>query len=105
MSKTDSQNWLISQLEMTSDSRGDEPSPERRRKLAPGPRMVRTELNEAQLAALADLERYGLELKFVRHSESGQIVPYVFDSDLKRYMVLRPDGTIDEKPKLDTRKL
>ena len=103
MSKVDDQDWLGSQLGMTGDSSG-EPRPERRRKLAPGPRTVRYELNEDQLAAIADLEKYGWELKFVRHSETGQIVPVVFDTDRKRYAILKPDGSISESTQLDVRK-
>ena len=99
MSKADDQNWLTSQLGATGESK-----PERRRKLAPGPRTVRYELNEDQLAAIADLEKYGWELKFVRHSETGQVVPVVFDSDRKRYAILKSDGSIDEKTPLDVRK-
>ena len=97
MSKVDKPDWLASQL--TGDSK-----PERRRKMAPGPRAVRYELNEDQLAAIADLEKYGWELKFVRHSETGQVVPVVFDSDRKRYAILKPDGSIDENTRFDVRK-
>ena len=99
MSKIDNENWLASQLETTADSK-----PERRRKLAPGPRTVRYELNEEQLAAIADLEKYGCELRLVRHSETGNVVPVVFDSDRKRYAILKPDGSVDESVQLDVRK-
>jgi hypothetical protein len=104
MPKTDDQDWLMSQLEAIAKAKADEPQAERRRKLAPGPRMVRSELNEAQLDALANLEKYGWELKFVRHPASGRVIPYVFDSDRKRFAVLKPDGTVDEKTLLDIRK-
>jgi hypothetical protein len=70
---------------------------------APAPPSNR-ELNAAQLAALADLERFGWELKFIRRPLFQQPVPVVFDPDRKHFAVLTADGTLDEHPGFDIRK-
>jgi hypothetical protein len=88
----------------TKTAPATEGTPERRRRSALGPRAVRHELNEEQLVTMAALEKFGWELRFVRHPESGEVIPYVFDSDRKRYATLRPDGTIDEKTQVTVRK-
>jgi len=54
--------------------------------------------------ALADLERFGWELKFIRRPMFQQPVPVVFDSSRKHYAVLNLDGSLDENPGFDIRK-
>ena len=76
---------------------------ERRRSSRPSAALKR-ELNEDQQITLAELERYGWELKFIRKPQFGQPIPVVFDSDRKHYAVLKPDGTLDEKPGFEIRK-
>lgn len=61
-------------------------------------RALRAELSEAQLDTLAELERYGWELKFVRRPLFQPSIPVVFDGDRKHYAVLEPDGTLNEHP-------
>jgi hypothetical protein len=56
------------------------------------------ELNAVQAAALAELEHFGWELKFVRRPLFQEPVPVVFDPDRTHYAVLRADGTLDEHP-------
>lgn len=58
--------------------------------------MLKKELNEDQRQSLADLERFGWELKFIRHKPFQPSVPVIFDGDRKRFAVLRADGTLDE---------
>jgi hypothetical protein len=66
--------------------------------------VLRKDLNQDQQIALADLEKFGWELKFIRRPMFGQPIPVVFDSDRKNYAVLQPDGTLDENPGFDIRK-
>lgn len=61
-------------------------------------RELRRELNEAQQDTLGELERYGWELKFVRHPLFQPCVPVLYDPDRKGYAVLEPDGTLNEHP-------
>jgi hypothetical protein len=64
---------------------------------------LRAELNEDQRIALSDLERFGWELKFIRHPLFAESVPVVFDPDRKSYAVILADGTLDEHPGFDIR--
>jgi hypothetical protein len=61
------------------------------------------ELNSLQLASLADLQKFGWELTFVRKPLFQQPIPVVFDADRKHYVVLKPDGTLDENSALTIR--
>lgn len=76
-----------------------------RRKLEgrPSPGLKR-ELNEDQRIALADLEKFGWELKFIRRPMFQQPIPVVFDSSRQHYAVLNTDGTLDEDPGFDIRR-
>lgn len=65
---------------------------------------LKRELNEDQKIALADLERFGWELKFIRRPMFAEPVPVVFDSSRTHFAVLRPDGTLDENPGFDIRR-
>lgn len=76
---------------------------ERRKDQARSTREMRAELNEAQRDTLADLERYGWQLKFIRRPIFQPSVPVVFDGDRKSYAVLEPDGTLNEHPPFDIR--
>lgn len=66
-------------------------------------RQLRAELNEAQLETLCELERFGWELKFIRHPLFQPAVPVVFDGDRKTFAILEPDGTLNEHPPFDIR--
>ena len=61
-------------------------------------RELRSELNDAQLETLNELERFGWQLKFVRRPLFQSSIPVVFDGDRKHYAVLEPDGTLNEHP-------
>ena len=62
------------------------------------------QLNEDQRIALADLEKFGWELKFIRRPMFQQPIPVVFDSSRQHYAVLNTDGTLDEDPGFDIRR-
>ena len=66
--------------------------------------VLRRDLNQDQQIALAELEKYGWELKFIRRPMFQQPIPVVFDSDRKSYAVLLPDGTLDHNPGFNIRK-
>jgi len=66
-------------------------------------RALRSDLNEAQLQTLADLERFGWQLKFVRRPMFQPSIPVVFDPDLKTYALLEADGSLNEHPLFDIR--
>ena len=61
-------------------------------------RELRSELNDAQLETLNELERFGWQLKFIRRPMFQPSIPVVFDGDRKHYAVLEPDGTLNEHP-------
>jgi hypothetical protein len=71
---------------------------ERRTGTSKSGRELRTELNDAQLETLSELERFGWQLKFVRRPLFQPSVPVVFDGDRKHYAVLERDGTLNEHP-------
>ena len=77
---------------------------ERRRVEGRPPQALKRELNEAQKIALAELERFGWELKFIRRPMFEQPIPVVFDSARKHFAVLNADGSLNEKPGFDIRR-
>ena len=66
-------------------------------------RELRAELNEAQLETLGPLERFGWELKFIRHPLFQPAIPVIFDGDRKTFAVLEADGKLNEHPPFDIR--
>lgn len=76
---------------------------ERRNTPPRAPRELRSDLNAAQLETLADLERFGWQLKFVRRPIFQPSIPVVFDPDRKTFAVLEPDGSMNEHPSFDIR--
>ena len=77
----------------TERRRGDEDSTARLRAL----------LNDDQRATLADLERFGWSLKFVRRPLFLPSIPVVVDGERKTFAVLEPDGSLTEQPGFDIR--
>ena len=76
-----------------------------KRKNEPRPSIVlRKELNQDQILALTELEKFGWELKFIRRPMFQQPIPVVFDSDRRHFAILNADGTLDENPGFDIRK-
>lgn len=75
-----------------------------RRKLdAENKARLRALLNEDQRLILADLERFGWDLKFVRRPMFQPSIPVVFDSDRKTWAVLEADGTLNQSPGFEIR--
>ena len=63
---------------------------------------LKLQLNDAQLATLVTLERFGWEIKFIRREPEGKLA-VLFDPDVRKYAVLREDGELDEAPKIPFR--
>lgn len=59
---------------------------------------LKRQLNDAQLATLSEMERFGWELRFVRRPPFQASIPVVFDGDGKRYAVIEPDGSLNHAP-------
>ena len=66
-------------------------------------RALRAELSEAQLDTLAELERYGWELKFIRHPLFQDPVAVLMDPDRKDCAVLARDGVLQARHRLRLR--
>lgn len=64
---------------------------------------LRALLNEDQRMTLAELERFGWELKFVRRPLFQPSIPVVSDASRKTYAVLEADGTLNEQPGFNIR--
>ena len=58
---------------------------------------LKLQLNDAQLATLVTLERFGWEIKFIRRTADGKL-PVLFDPDTRKYALLGDDGELDENP-------
>lgn len=66
-------------------------------------KVLKRDLNEAQLETLHDLEKFGWELKFVRRKPFEPPIAVVADGDRKSTAVLEPDGSINEQHGLTIR--
>jgi len=64
---------------------------------------LKRELNGAQLETLQGLEQFGWELKFIRRKPFQPKIAVVFDGDRKTFVVLEPDGSLNENPGFDIR--
>ena len=69
---------------------------ERRRDAPPMPEVLRKELNPEQRETLGELEKFGWELRFVRHDPQQRPVPVIFDAEHEKFAVLDPEGHLDE---------
>jgi hypothetical protein len=58
--------------------------------------MLKSELNPDQRDTLGELEKFGWELRFVRHDPEQRPVPVIFDSEHTKFAVLDQDGSLDE---------
>jgi hypothetical protein len=59
--------------------------------------VLKRQLNDAQLATLNTLERFGWEVKFIRRTPAGKLV-VLFDPDTRRHALLDDEGELDENP-------
>lgn len=55
-------------------------------------------LNGPQLGALNMLQRFGWQLKFIRHLPGGAQLVVLRDPDTGRYALLDDSGELDENP-------
>ena len=76
---------------------------ERRRSQPPMPSVLKSELNPEQKETLGELEKFGWELRFVRHDPEQRPVPVIFDADREKFAVLDPDGNLDESAFINIR--
>ena len=76
---------------------------ERRKGEAPIADVLHSELNEEQRAALDELEKYGWELRFVRHDPEQAPVTVIFDAEHEKFAVLEADGSLNEKAFINIR--
>ena len=77
--------------------------PERRNTDQDNRARLRALLNDEQRTTLAELERFGWELKFVRRPLFQPSIPVVFVADRKTCAVLEIDGKLNEHPGFDIR--
>ena len=66
--------------------------------------LLRAQLNEAQLLTLAELERFGWQVQFIRRPLFQDPIPVLVDGDRKTYAVLTPEGELDESPGFNMRR-
>lgn len=65
---------------------------------------LKRQLNEDQRLTLAELERFGWELKFIRKPPFQPAIAVVFDGDRRKFAVLEADGRLNENPGFEIRK-
>ena len=73
----------------TSDRRADTPQQSS---------ALKRQLNEAQQATLNTLERFGWQLKFIRHPPGQPALVVLQDPDTGKFAVLDDEGELDENP-------
>ena len=79
-------------------------SKEERRKDEPKlPSVLKAELNPDQKETLVELEKFGWELRFVRHDPEQRPVPVIFDAEREKFAVLDQDGELDDQAFIDIR--
>lgn len=74
---------------MTEEERRKTPKP-------PMSSILKSELNPDQRETLDELEKFGWELRFVRHDPEQRPVPVIFDAKQEKFAVLDADGSLDE---------
>ncbi|WP_019399438.1 MULTISPECIES: hypothetical protein [Pseudoxanthomonas] len=67
------------------------------------PQQLVAGLTPGQQATVETMRHFHWELRFVRRPLFQPPIPFLFDRDGKRYVVLREDGSIDEHPDLPLR--
>jgi hypothetical protein len=60
------------------------------------PDVLKAELNPEQRETLGELEKFGWELRFVRHDPEQRPVPVIFDAQREKFAVLDGEGHLDE---------
>jgi hypothetical protein len=75
-----------------------------RRVAGPGERDLRRGLTAQQLQTLDTMAHFGWTLRFVRRPPFQPPVPVAFDRNRERFVVIAPDGGIDDAPDLRIRR-
>lgn len=65
--------------------------------------VLRQGLTDRQLATLDTMSQFGWTLRFVRRPMFLPPIPVAFDRNRQRYVVIEPDGGVDEDPGLAIR--
>lgn len=73
------------------------------RRQPPDAAQLRAGLTAEQRQAVETLEHFGWQLRFVRRPLFRDPVPVLFDRAGERYVVLQPDGSLDESQTLTLR--
>ena len=82
---------------------GAGPGEDRRRDQPKIPAVLKAELNPEQKETLGELEKFGWELRFVRHDPEQRPVPVIFDAEREKFAVLDPEGHLDENAFINIR--
>ena len=67
------------------------------------PEALKSELNPDQKQTLGELEKFGWELRFVRHDPEQRPVPVIFDAEREKFAVLDAGGNLDENAFINIR--
>ncbi|MFC5568761.1 hypothetical protein ACFPN1_01615 [Lysobacter yangpyeongensis] len=67
------------------------------------PEVLSEGLNDAQLRTLSTLRHFHWTLRFVRRPMFRDPVPVLFDRSNNRYVVIEPDGSVNEHPDITLR--
>lgn len=78
-------------------------SERRRERQAQSDAALRAGLTPAQLSALPTLELFQWKLRFVRRPMFAAPIPVLVAADGQRFVVLEPDGSINENPGFEIR--
>jgi hypothetical protein len=76
---------------------------DRRQAKKPMSDVLKSELNPDQRETLGELEKFGWELRLVRHDPEQRPVPVIFDSEHAKFAVLDADGSLDENAFINIR--
>jgi len=76
---------------------------EKRKGDTPIPINVKNYLNEAQLAELRSIEKFGWSLKYIRRPLFQDLVIVVSNPDGRSIGTLEDDGGLNMEPKIETR--
>ena len=76
---------------------------ERRSHAPEMPDVLKAELNPEQRETLGELEKFGWELRFVRHDPEQRPVPVIFDAGREKFAVLDNEGHLDESAFINIR--
>jgi hypothetical protein len=76
---------------------------EKRKGVKPVPDRLDDVLNEMQMRALHQLERFGWQLRFVRKPLFQEPVAVVFSAEGDKIGILEDDGRINMEPEIEVR--